>query len=374
MFHDQVQSYLRNIPAPGPSPRPSSLAIDVADLRTHLLTRLKQLPQGGELRKLHESWSERLPGLADFLRRELPSTTTSKAALATGKRILEAAIPIPGARPKESIDELEARRLLGTFDWEGFDIARYAVENRLTRLTDDLTLERTVLATTLLRLSGREAVRWLLTVETERSTGEWDRWSVSRDVLRELLAGVRQYSDPDSGDLAFRCSEKTLKRLVRLGVAAAPRFDSEERLHYDVAPLMSELVRESLADDPWRAAVRAALSDETQRIVSLGGSSLKATSELSRIVTHEIRNALVPVRHQATALIDEAVLLGTIERAQKVLRGVSRVLRFVDELVTISETVTTEQLRSNCSQIFLQTRAFAAFRLAMEAGLPQWRR
>lgn len=346
VFHDQVQNFLRSIPSHGSRPPNPPLNIDPAALRTHLLARLKRLPDGQGVRSLHESWSERLAGLADFLRRELPATTTTKEALSVGKRILEVAIPIPGPPKRTSIEDLEARRLLSTFDWEGFDIARYAAENRLTRLTEEFTLERTLLATTFLRLSGRDAVRWLLTVETERSTGPWDNWSVSRDVLGELLTGLTEHSEDDTGEMLLPCSAKTLKRLVRMGVATTHGGESEGR-QYEIRASMTGLVGETLADDPWRATVRAALGDETQSIIaSAPGANLRATSELSRIVTHEVRNALVPVRHHATALRDGAVESGVRDRANKVLSGVNRVLHFVEELVTISEAVATDRMKT----------------------------
>lgn len=345
MFHDQVQSYLRRLRTLTAKPRGAGLTVDLEALRSHLIGRLKQLPQGRAVRALHESWSERLPGLVDFLQRELAPATSAEEALGTGALILDVALRISDLE-LGGVDQLEARRLLTTFEWEGYDIARYAAETGLTRPTPRLELELTVLATTLLRLSGREAVKWLLTIETERSTGVWDHWRASQALLGELLSGLEEENDPEFGQ-GFQCSRRTLQRLIRMGVAKPFTREDGEVWKYEVETALREAVTESLSDDPWRATVRAALADQVQRVVSAaGGSSLKATNELSRIVTHEIRNALVPVRHHATALIGEATGPGQKERAEKVLRGVSRVLHFVDELVTISETVTTERLKT----------------------------
>lgn len=324
----------------------TSPTVDLSLLRAHLVARLKDLtePDPRRVRTIHESWSDRLPALVDFLQRELPTATTGPQALSMGKLILDLVVPNYDA-PEELVERLEAERLLRSFNWENYDVARYAAENQLTRLSEQLRPERTLLAKTLLRLTGREATRWLLTIETERSTGAFDGWRTSRELLRELLSGVRQLFNHDNDELYFPYDERTLKRLSRMGVARAFTEEGEVRL-YEVDPTMRDLIEETLSDDAWRAAVRAALGDETQRIVSGGaGTRVRATSELSRIVTHEVRNALVPVRHHATALL--ATEQGERDRVEKVLRGVNRVLHFVDELVTISEAVTTDRMKTS---------------------------
>lgn len=291
--------------------------------------------------------------LVDFLQRQLPAGTTAGDALAVGKLILDVALEFPDEG--EPIAQLEAERLYAAFTSEREDVARYSVENQLVRLTEQLQPERTALANTLLRLSGREATKWLLIIETERSAGLRDAWRASRELLRRLLTGIERDYDSDSGNLYWPASQATLDRLDRMDVARSLWNEEEGGLwKYEVEPTMRDLVESILTDDPWRAAVRAALGDETQHIISGGdGAKLSATSELSRIVTHEVRNALVPVRHHAAALLAAMTDPGERDRVDKVLRGVNRVLRFAEELVTISEAVTPDRLKTQLGS-FLQ--------------------
>lgn len=291
--------------------------------------------------------------LADFLQRELPTGTTPRKALSVGKLILDVALYVPAKGA--SIDRLEAERLYAAFSSERVDVGRYSVENQLTRLTEQLQPERTTLANTLLRLSGREATKWLLIIETERSTGLRDPWRASRELLGQLLKGLEQEFDSENAEFYWPASKPTLDRLVRMGVAQPFRNEEEGEIwKYEIRQAMRDLVAAILTDDPWRAAVRAALGDETQHIISGGdGAKLSATSDLSRIVTHEVRNALVPVRHHATALLAAMTDPAERNRVDKVLRGVNRVLRFAEELVTISEAVSPDRLKTQLGS-FLQ--------------------
>ena len=314
------------------------------------------------MRALHEAWSDRLPALVDFLERQLPAGTTTGQALEAGKLILDVALRFPAKR--ESIERLEAERLRAAFNSERpsgglasqtSDVARYSMENQLIRLTEQLQPERTALANTLLRLSGREATKWLLIIETERSTGLHDEWRASRELLRSLVFGITQKFDSENAEFFWPVSSATLKRLHQMGVARALWNEEEgEVWKYEIQSPVGDMVDAILTDEPWRAAVRAALGDETQHIISGGdGTKLSATSDLSRIVTHEVRNALVPVRHHATSLLASITEPAARDRVDRVLLGVNRVLRFAEELVTISEAVTPDRLKTQLGS-FLQ--------------------
>lgn len=337
-FLDRLQTYLRELSRRPQSPAPSR-TIALGRLRQHLLSRLGQLAPA-RVESLHARWSEQLPQLALFLEGlpESELSTTPDVALHTAQRVVDIALGLGSA--EAVVELLEADRLFKAFQqgqtWKS--VARYSAENQLTRVVDARSVEPTALATTLQRLTGKDAVRWLLTIETERSLGDWDDWRVSRDVLQELLEGMKSIFDPDTDEMNFACSESTLGRLVALEVAQPwhEEMDSEP-WKYDVRPAMRDVVESVLADGPWRTAVRAALEDETQHVVlGSSGSNVQATSEQSRVVTHEVRNALIPVRHHITELL-KAPKDGARERLEKSLLGVNRVLRFVEDLVGLSE-------------------------------------
>lgn len=65
------------------------------------------------------------------------------------------------------------------------------------------------------------------------------------------------------------------------------------------------------------------------------GSAIEAAQEQVRLVTHEVRNALVPARHQLEALLRTQTL--EPQRLSKALDGVTRTLTFVDEMVATAE-------------------------------------
>ena len=64
----------------------------------------------------------------------------------------------------------------------------------------------------------------------------------------------------------------------------------------------------------------------------------EAAIEQTRLIAHEVRNALIPVRHDVDALL-RANGAGQRARLERSRRGVVRVLEFVDEMVATSELV-----------------------------------
>ncbi len=296
------------------------------------------------MRQQHEWWSERLPEFVEFLEREVPPSLSLEEI---AKRALTSALSETwSSAAKPSVEDLEAERLLLNFRVAQHHHLRYAVENQLVRLSAGLLQpELTGLSRTLLRLSAADAVRWLLLLETERSTGAFDHWRASRELLRVGLDGIEAYFDQEAEDLAWRFSEKTLSRLVRLGVLQPFRNEDEGIYQYKVIPAMRPIVGRVIADDPWRAAVRAALNDEVQQVVlARSDDSVRATSELARLVTHEVRNALVPARHHTETLLAESQPAER-GRVEKALRGINRALHFVEDLMTVSEAVNPERMK-----------------------------
>ena len=104
---------------------------------------------------------------------------------------------------------------------------------------------------------------------------------------------------------------------------------------------MRELVGAVLEPGPWHAAVRALLDDE--RAVVLPGTSpsaREATIEQTKLIAHEVRNALIPVRYDLDALRSGPLDVGPRKRVDNAREGVVRVLDFVETMVQASEMIT----------------------------------
>jgi len=235
------------------------------------------------------------------------------------------------------IDELELQRIVDGF--EDLRVPRYALENQLVGVEPQRGACVTSLGRAFLRLRGRDAIRWLLTVEVSQNTGRWDPWRASRQLLKQALSGIEMAFDVDRKD--FAPSLPTCTRLVELEVFLPLRDGPGEDVDgYVVEEGMHDLVHAVLEPGPWPAAVAALLEDHRSVVVyGRGAVANDATRELTKLITHEVRNALVPVRHHMDALRTASTEPDTAGRVEKARRGVVRVLEFVDELVATSDLI-----------------------------------
>lgn len=235
----------------------------------------------------------------------------------------------------------ELRAYLETLQGEPH-VETYANENYLVRR--DLgfgTMGRTPLGDAYLRLRGRYAVQWLLTVEVAQSTGRADPWRVSHGVLEEAMApsGIVRTALADflpTRDVA----SATIKRMTDLRVLD-DRVDLTSRATvYFVPSAMRDVVAAALHPGPWRSAVDAVLAGEREAVVpGLRPSASAATIEQTRMIAHEVRNALVPARHHIDALLQTIGNSKYRPRIEAARRGVVRVLDFVDQLVATADLV-----------------------------------
>jgi signal transduction histidine kinase len=213
----------------------------------------------------------------------------------------------------------------------------------------------TSLARIFLQLRGKDAVRWLLTLEVSLSHGSQDRWRISREALAEASSARKlvRWMNPQ-GDEAFPYAPESLVRAVRLGVfeAWAPSPDDEIDA-YTVRDEFREVVASVVEPGPWHLAIRALLDDERGAVVPLATMPPSATEAViaqARMMAHEVRNALVPARHHLDALLD----VGDAHRprVEKARRGVVRVLEFVDQLVATADLVTEPHTRCLLTEVF----------------------
>lgn len=220
----------------------------------------------------------------------------------------------------------------------------YSLETKLTRREPHGNLAVTGLGRTFLRLRGKDAVRWLLTSESLQSHGDRDRWRASRRLL-EIAVEQRVLPPTDWDDSTyFPFDENTLTRLLQLGVLNAhvtgPEDDAEV-LFYFVPEPMTDVVRSVLDEGPWHSAVAALLEDERGLVIPGGGPvAVEATIEQTRMIAHEVRNALGPVRYNVDELLSEDLAQHHRSRVEAAKKGVLRVLEFVDQMVATSELIT----------------------------------
>lgn len=225
-------------------------------------------------------------------------------------------------------------------------IEEYALETYLVRPLGH-RVEVTTLGAVLMRLRGRDAVQWILTVEVALSRGPGDDWRVPSEVLTEAL-------EPD-GVSWRRASDATFLRLRRLeafvGVGYEKRspYGDAEPAAFVVPEAMRPAVEAAVVPGPWKTAIEALLADERAAVIpGLRPRVAEATIEQTRMIAHEVRNALVPVRHHVDAILNSASEAPPRARLDAVRRGVVRVLEFVDQLVVtadlVSEPLTTFDL------------------------------
>jgi signal transduction histidine kinase len=194
-----------------------------------------------------------------------------------------------------------------------------------------------------LRLRGKEAIRWLITNEVVQSTGASDPWHASHDLLEQAATGngITIIGENDDDYAA-----ETLQRLTRLGLLEDLATGDPEVSDYRVAAPMQDMVRAVLEPGPWHTAVRAFLNDENAKVLpGTSSNATEATIEQTKLIAHEVRNALIPVRHDIDALRSSAMTPAQQQRIAAAKQGVVRVLEFVDAMVQMSELITEPPTR-----------------------------
>lgn len=327
---EDVQAFLRNVAA-GESPLgEKTWEIDRGDFRGHLVSRLESMGHWA-MAVGHARWADEVDPLADALER-LPHEQLMRANKEFSHAVIDSAVWGPA---NGTIEQLEAARVLKLCLSAGVRTRRYCEEVRLvTRGARALTS----LGQALADLGPVDGLKWLLVLEYTQSTGSWhDEWRASKEVLERLLEGVDSSSDGDASVWPF--SHRTYARLQGFGLLTVwiDELEGASDPHrIEIRPELRETVRSALSDGSWQAAVRAALSDEqAAALPGLRGSAVDAAREQVRLITHEVRNALVPTRHHLDALIRAQAL--EPERLRKAHDGVTRTLKFVDEMVATAE-------------------------------------
>ncbi|WP_437535156.1 hypothetical protein WME79_12990 [Sorangium sp. So ce726] len=199
-------------------------------------------------------------------------------------------------------------------------------------------------------LPARDAVRWLLTVEAVQSRGPKDEWRLSRSSAAKLLESSDGtiYEDQHVG---APVASETLRRLTSLEILAYASSVGGALTEFDIRPEGRPLLAEiaSGTSTPFSVLAEALLQDETSAVlghirpvatrVQLE-SAAAATTRHARMVVHEVRNALVPVRGALDDLYRDAERSGAgpaVASYQDAIDGgIDRIFRFLRDMLNVA--------------------------------------
>jgi signal transduction histidine kinase len=348
-FEQDLRAYLESLEDEATGVALPSRRIDEHELHRYLLDRVRVLegtdPQA-VVGALFDEWSRKLASFARYLE-ALPTQLfpmDRQDAIALACRALDVAMGLPDP-DMPFVERLELQRIVGGFVGGKSLIASYAYETRLVRRGRSHGSMLTELGRVFLRLRGKDAVRWLLTSEVLQSTGPFDPWRASHDLLEAALVASDLEVDIFDDERTHRFSKQALSRLAQLGGLRAVT-DGDGVFYFQPAAAMRDVLQAAIDPGPWHVAIRALLDDE--RALVLPGSSssaMEATVEQTKLIAHEVRNALIPVRHDIDALRSHAVEPAQSRRIDTAKQGVVRVLAFVDAMVHMSELITEPSTR-----------------------------
>lgn len=343
-FDAELRTHLEQLAQLEQVPRgPVFHRVDEHALRAYFLERLGAL-ETSEVRPgvevLFHIWSPRIGQLARYIANLPASAALDSAARVQelAERVLDVAMGQLPVERTELIERLEWERIAAQFLTQRTTqlerVEHYVIETYLVRDEPVSGPRLTALATAFLRLRGRDAIRWLITSEVLQSTGRWDPWRTPRELLEMALdeRGITPRLD-DDGRSSMPFDGKLLARLHQLGVLRA-YGDLEGIDVYRAADAWRDAIRTILGTSPWHQAITAILAEDRTGFVPAQRVAAEDVSEQTKMIAHEVRNALIPARIQLDALRG-AVSGPFIARVDAAKRGITRVLTFVEEMLVI---------------------------------------
>lgn len=368
-FLEALKTYLQRLTQPSAEAEDSS--IDPVWARTLLLRTLNKVEAGDadrlcspeELDRQLDDWQQgdRVVLFARQLARLLKHGLVPGANRPTLEELIELGLArwfhlpreLPSRVMTSQLDRLvdEAK----TLAWQssqvfvGMDVVRYAKSNRLTVMQDG-RIRPSRLAEVLQHLEGRDAVRWLLQVESQQALGQFDPERLSREAASALLR-THSWVDSDYDDSSCcPCSLETAERLHGVGVLDVVEV-ADDIFEWSVSVLGKELLSEViepnrtplalLAASLCRDFMTSAMNVTTDNQVVLNSSAAEATTNQARMVAHEVRNALLPVQAALDSLYREVLTLPPSEvlarRRKTIDEGVRGALQFTRTLLQTAE-------------------------------------
>lgn len=372
-FVDRMREHLQQVAqAPDGLPAPAPFVVDEAALRRDLLAALERLEAGDPseagrraVTEQHQSWAyeDRLVTFAAALARQLRRGIAHDATDHEIRELIRVALVRrlglddsagTWARTLE-LDRLANSAAYGAEEREWHDVRRYAEQLQAVRVQGGRA-RLTSIARVFLDLHGRDAIRWLLHVEAEQSSGPHDPFRLCRETAAHL-AKHPQASWNLSFDATYGLlisgkdslvSFPSIQRLNAMGLltylSGGPEDDTPR--NYTLFPVGRELLEEvgGEADTLMRLLSHALVQDETQRVLTATQPALAAAIRTSaaesiarqaRMVAHELHNALVPVQVALDGLYELVAPAGANAEVDRYRRridaGLTRAFRFVDQ-------------------------------------------
>ena len=384
-FLDDLREYLQGLSYASEQPKAvPAPTINAATARNQLIRVLERLEQyqrepsasaaakAVDIRAALERWQRDdyvvhfARSMDEFLRQSIGKDASATEIEAWIELALARHFGLPDKLPS-SVRTLEIERLgssaramaiARSYFNTTFDMGAYATAIRAT-CGSPPHLSLTPIGHVFLELTGRDAIRWLLHVESAQSTGPADPWRVSREAAQELIANPEWVEDPEWELPDFARSRDTLWRLDALELVSFVEHGEPKKMDVEVLPLglslLSEIVKESespmsvlansLLADLTLSAVNSVMNPDKRATDAHATTAAEATARQARLVAHEIRNALVPAKTALGALYREVLLEAPgdviTRRRESIDRGIDATFRFVDQLVKLSTLAAT---------------------------------
>jgi signal transduction histidine kinase len=214
---------------------------------------------------------------------------------------------------------------------------------------------------TWLRLRGVDRLRWLLALEGECAGDDDDEWCIGTSQVDTLVhhAGRTFFRDDESDYEGPHWSG--VRRWSELGAVQTWEefdFDSEEyTFGYKLTEIGEQLFAPANADllAMFRDLAKAQSEDDRSEILQTFGvtepsSQIAATTmRHARLVAHEVRNALLPVRYALKkvwkALDGNPLAAALTEPREQIDEGITRLYRFVEASARMSAPVEDRPVR-----------------------------
>ena len=379
LFLDVLREYLRGVESTRGAPVREEPALDLPAARRHFLEAVEAWQGSNQARgpgssheRVSTSWDwlcHERSVLDAFLRRvafELSAGLCTGADAEELQKHVHQAVDLlleppvggpSGARERE-LGRIVEDALETIGDGGGIeDIGRYALEVRAVRQTASGPVLSSI-GRVLLGLPEPDAIRWLLTIETLQSMGPRDDWRTPREALQEILRWpqgrsciLRVVHDAKADqvgtqEVPWEFSVGVLARLHSLGVISGERWSwSACSVTVAFRPMLEEVASQHrtpllMLAEALIAEERGTLFEHATVIAPSREPAAEIQARHARMVVHEIRNALVPVRMALTGIyrVLEAQTPGVAwtQQQERIDRGLDRVFRFIGELQKIA--------------------------------------
>ena len=224
---------------------------------------------------------------------------------------------------------------------------------------------------TWLRLRGLDRLRWLLALESVGAVGDDDPWCVSSAQFAAILGNVGRFFD-ENEERASIPEWSGVQRWIALGVLVGV-WDDEFGACYRLSKSGEQLLgrREPDILELFEDLARAQANDDRSEALGGEGQSPRSpalaatTMRHARLVAHEVRNTLLPVRHALDKVwkaLDEmdAETGAALRRPRdQIEQGITRLYQFVEASARMGESI------SELPATFVVIEAIEQARLAL---------